>query len=239
MTAFVDEKRDAFGVEPICRTLACRRPPTTSAPRASDRTARSRTSGCSSASSGCRRPTTTPTATGAPRKALGARRRPGGSRPRQAADARPRHPGRQAPRQAMAHHPPRPPRPAADQTSSSATSAPAHRPSCGSPTSAMCAAGKGWLLRLRAGRLQPHGRRLAARRAHAHQARAGRAADGALAARPRRRRRARAPLRPWQAGSNTPRSTTPRRWPTTACSPRSARSATPSTTRWPRASSTA
>ena len=38
---------------------------------------------------------------------------------------------------------------------------------------------------------------------------------------------------------NTPRSTTPKRWPITACCPRSARSATPSTTRWPRASSTA
>jgi putative transposase len=40
------------------------------------------------------------------------------------------------------------------------------------------------------------------------------------------------------AALNTPRSTTPRRSTTTAFSPRSARSATPMTTRWPRASST-
>ena len=41
------------------------------------------------------------------------------------------------------------------------------------------------------------------------------------------------------AARNTRASTTPRRSPTTACSHRSGRSATPTTTRWPRASSTA
>src|SRR4051794_5289176 len=40
------------------------------------------------------------------------------------------------------------------------------------------------------------------------------------------------------AARNTPASTTPRRSPTTACSPRSGRSATPTTTPWPKASST-
>ena len=51
-----------------------------------------------------------------------------------------------------------------------------------------------------------------------------------------RRRRARPPLRCRQ--SNTPATPSPRCSTTTACSPRSARSATPTTTRWPRASST-
>ena len=54
--------------------------------------------------------------------------------------------------------------------------------------------------------------------AHAHHARPRRAADGAAPARRRRRRRAGPSLRSRQR--NTPRSTTPRRWPITASSPR-------------------
>jgi transposase len=46
VTAFIDEQRGRFGVEPICRVLACRRPRTTNAPPASAALERSTTSGC-------------------------------------------------------------------------------------------------------------------------------------------------------------------------------------------------
>ena len=72
------------------------------------------------------------------------------------------------------------------------------------------------VLRVRHRRLQPPGRRLAARRPHAHRSRPRRAADGALAPPRRRRRRARASLRcrqPIHRPTPSRRSST-----TTACS---------------------
>jgi HTH-like domain len=90
--------------------------------------------------------------------------------------------------------------------------------------------------RLRHRRLQPPDRRLAVGVAHAHHAGARRAADGARPAPPGRRRRARASQRPRLAIHQL---RLPRRSPTTASSQASGRSATPTTMRWPRASSTA
>jgi hypothetical protein len=66
VSRFIDEQRGHFGVEPICRTWACRRPLTTSARPASVPHERSRTSGCSSASGSCTRRTIAPTLPGAP-----------------------------------------------------------------------------------------------------------------------------------------------------------------------------
>ena len=45
VSAFIDQHRERFGVEPICGTWTCRRPPTTSEPVASGRRAAWRTSG--------------------------------------------------------------------------------------------------------------------------------------------------------------------------------------------------
>ena len=163
--------------------------------------------------------------------------RAGRSRPGQAADANPRHPGRQAQGQAVAHHPVQsrgvaPARPCRAQL---------HRrraePALGRRLVLSALLGGAGVLRVRARRLQPQGGGLAARRPHAHHLGPRRTADGALAARARRRRRA------WCitaiAAVNTRRSITPRPWPITVCSPRSGRSATPTTTRSQRASSTA
>ncbi len=86
-------------------------------------------------------------------------------------------------------------------------------------------------------RLQPRGRRLAVRSAHAHRPRPRRAADGARPRERGRRCRARPPQRRRQPVHLLRLQPDPRRPP--ACSPRSDRSATPTTTRSPRASSTA
>ena len=168
-------------------------------------------------------------------KALLQRGRARAALPGAAADARARHPGRQAPRPAVAHHDRRTRPRSAPRTSSSATSARWRPTGCGSATSRACAAGRascyfafvidvysrmivGWQLA----------------DAHARHARARRAADGARRCAPR------APTSsscttPTPAAS-TPATTTPRRSTTTTCSPRSAASATPWTTRSPRAS---
>ena len=45
MSAFIDERREDFGVEPICRILECRRPPTTTVITASGRLEPQRMSG--------------------------------------------------------------------------------------------------------------------------------------------------------------------------------------------------
>ncbi len=94
------------------------------------------------------------------------------------------------------------------------------------------------VLRVRDRRLVPARGRLAARVAHAHRSRPRRAQNSLVAAPARRRRRARASLRRRQPRSNTPASTSGRSSTTTASSRRSDRSATPTTTRSPRASST-
>jgi hypothetical protein len=92
------------------------------------------------------------------------------------------------------------------------------------------------VLRVRHRRVQPPGRRLAVRRAHAHRSRARRALNGASPARPRRRSRARAPLRSRQSVHLY--RLHPRSSETTGSWPQSGRSAMPMTTPWPRASST-
>lgn len=66
VSRFIDEHRGRFGVEPICRSWACRRPPTTTAPAVPSPRAGSRTSGCWSGSRRSMPPTTTPMAIGAP-----------------------------------------------------------------------------------------------------------------------------------------------------------------------------
>ena len=73
-------------------------------------------------------------------------------------------------------------------------------------------------------------RRLAARRPHAHRPRPRRAADGAPPPRPGADVEL---IHHSDAAASTPASTTPRRSTTTACSPRSDPSATPTTTRSP------
>jgi transposase len=64
VSRYVDEHRGRFGVEPICRILGVRRPPTTSERPAGARRAASRTSGCWRGSGRCTRRTTAPMATG-------------------------------------------------------------------------------------------------------------------------------------------------------------------------------
>jgi hypothetical protein len=63
-SAFIDTHRERFGVEPVCRTWACRRPPSLGARAASAARGPSPTSGCSDAPANCTRPTTAPTAMG-------------------------------------------------------------------------------------------------------------------------------------------------------------------------------
>ena len=57
MSAFIDEHRDRFGVEPIWGPWACRRPRITGARAASAQRGCSRTSGCSARSARCTRRT--------------------------------------------------------------------------------------------------------------------------------------------------------------------------------------
>jgi hypothetical protein len=92
-----------------------------------------------------------------------------------------------------------------------------------------------FVLQLRDRCVQPDARRLAVGVKHAQNAGARRSTDGARAPRARRRRRARAALRP---RVSTPASTTPRRLTITSCWRRSAPSAMRWTTHSPNHSST-
>ena len=160
----------------------------------------------------------------------------GRPRPGQAADAHARHPGRQAPRQAVAHHDRRPRGTRGRRTSSSATSR-AERPdrAVGRRLHLPALLGGRGVLQLRHRRLQPPDRRLAVRRPHAHRL----VLDALRMALTRRQAGADVELvHHSDAGSQYPATPSPRSSTTTACWPRSARSATPTTTRWPRASST-
>ena len=164
-------------------------------------------------------------------------RRAGATLPRAAADEDQRDPGREAARQAVAHHQAR------SEGRSAARSRPARlqriaaERALGRRSLLAALLGRTRLLRVRDRRLQPQDRRLATRDARAYRPRPRRTEAGARPARTRRRRRADPSLRPGLAVHEhrlrpDPRRPSPR-------SPRSVRSATPSTTRSPNRSSTA
>ena len=110
--------------------------------------------------------------------------------------------------------------------------APVSRPLVGRGPHAICAAGRPGVLRLRDRRLLPPGRGLAVRRATcapiSSSTRCGWRSPAATPA-----RTSSSCTTPTPA-ANTPATRSPRSSTTTACWPRSGRSATPTTTRWPK-----
>ena len=134
-----------------------------------------------------------------------ARRRDGRPRPRQAADARPRRSRAPSGAASRGAPPTRPARrrgrPDLVQRDFSA----GDRTSCGSPTCPTCAAGRGWCSSRSC--IDAYSRRVVGWQLAEHMRTtlvARRAADGALATRARRRRRARAPLRSRQPARTQP-----------------------------------
>ena len=230
MSRYIDEHRGRFGVEPICRVLGVSASAyyqrATGAALGAGRRGRA---AAGAHRRGARAPTTTPTATGAPgRRCCGAGEPVGRDRvKRLMRDAW--HPGRQAPRQAVAHHDRRPGGDAAAPISSSATSR-ADGPIelwVADFTYLRCWEGLVFFSFV----IDVYSRRIVGWQfaiAHAHRPRPRRAADGA------RRAAAGADVELVHhatPAANTPASPSSRSSTITACSARSDRSATPTTTR--------